>query len=530
MGDELIIPVRLDPGKAKVGLADLGQSARKTTGDVSQGFDRSRNSLGYFTGAAKQADQAVHGIGGAAKAAGSELAGLMKAQMGLGAIKGLAAGIGAEWRAVADDIGKASREWMAFRKNLSGVASLSGKPATNAFASAEVDAAEKAGVKPEDFKKLRESFLSKASAHIGAGENAKLSEADAAEFQQALAAYGQTKGIDAGLMGEFGGGLITQAKGKQTAAGMKRQAGAVLAQLEASSTDVKQLLPQQIRVQAQGLQAEDAAAVLASAPEYAPGEESTHVLQAIAAMRDLQLKGNGDEFGLKKGGDEFQNLRALVANLQKRAAAGEDMDKVLDEVAPERVGQRAFRGMLNQGGRENLDRWRKIASETPDDLIDTTVKAHRGTETGRDEAIESAAAVEDARLGLRGEAIERRRQIARIEATKGGLREHVQYGQLPAGLLPGADGMEDRIVNQQAIRRLRGELGESSGLGDALASTNKGMTNDLMRELMDRLDKQHEQQAQTNKLLGEQNRMIADDARANANRPLVAPPPMPRGR
>lgn len=521
MYDELIIPVRLDNSQAKSGLKEVGSAGQAAGDAVARGAGQARNSMGQFTAS-------THEAGSAIRSAGNEMATLVKAQIGLGAIKGLAAGIGAEWRRVADDVGKASKEWMAFRKSLSSVASLSNKPATNAFASAEIDAAEKAGVTPEAFKKLRESFLSRASTYVGNGENAKLSEADAGEFQKALAAYGQVKGISPELMGEFGGGLITQAKGKQTAASMKTQAAGVLAQLEASSTDVKQLLPQQIRVQSQGLQAEDAAAILASAPEYAPNEEGTYVLRAIQAMREAQLKGKGEEFGLKKGGDTFQNLRSLLGNLQQRAGAGEDLDKMLKEVAPEHVSQTAIRGMLNQGGVANLDKWRKIASETPADVIDTTVRAHRLTETGRDEAVESAAAVEEARMGLRNEAIERRRQIAKVEVTKGGLRERMQYGQLPASLIPGADSMDDRIVNLQTIRRLRGELGESSGLGDALASTNKGMTNDLVRELLTRLEAR---QAETNKLLSEQNQLIAGEARANANRPMSGgSPPVPRGR
>lgn len=488
MSNELRVKLSLDKTEADKGLDAFERKASKAT-------DRARDGMGRFAKSTGEASKEVEGLGSSIGRAGGELATLIKAQMGLGAIKGIAQAIGSEWNRIADEIGKASREWQQFRQSLQGIAALEGKGNTNAFAASEVDRAERARVTPQEARQFREAFLAKASLYVGEGANAKLSSKDADELQVALMEYAKDKGVSQEEMAGFAGGLLAQEKGKTSAAAMKEKAGKVFATLEASSAPVAHLLPMMTRAQAQGFSAEEASQTLAMMPEIAPEEEGTYLLRAVSALRERVQKGEGGKFGLKKGMTPYQILTTAVSNIRARQAKGEDLDDLLTAATGgEEVSGKALRGLVNQGP-EGFARWRGVMDKVSKTQLQDTILAERKTESGRQRHVDSVLAAERARLGIRNDTVERRRQIAEAELLKGGELERVNWGQAIGGYLPRAIGGTDlkaSLINQQAIRRARAELGEGMGVKDKFISTNQGATDELLRELIKRIEHQTE--------------------------------------
>ena len=146
MSEELIIPVRMDSSRARQELSKLGQEGKETGSEVARGVNQARDALGRFQSSADGAATAMHGVGGAAKSAGSELAGFLKLQVGVQAFSRLAGTLSDQFRQTAEEIGRASKEWQSFRASLQGVSSLSGQQNSNTFAEGEVARAERAKV------------------------------------------------------------------------------------------------------------------------------------------------------------------------------------------------------------------------------------------------------------------------------------------------------------------------------------------------------------------------------------------------
>jgi len=467
-------------------LDEFGAHAQQATGKAFTAMERLKAETSRAGEALDKSRSSLQGVN-------TEVATLIKTQMAIGAVKGIASAVGDEWRRVADDIGKASREWQQFRQSLSGVASLSKQQNTNAFAKAEVDRAERARVTPQEAKEFRKEFLAKASLYVGEGQDSRLGTADADEVQTKLMEFAKDKEVSQKDMAGFVGGLLAQTKGKTNAKDLLARAGKVFGGLEESSVDVSHLLPMTTMAMAQGFSPEESAQTLAMMPEIAPGQEGTYMLRAVEALRTRVQKGEGEEFGLKKGMKPYEILTTAVQNIKDRAAKGEDVEDLIKEATHgERVSGKALRGMIDQGP-EAFARWRRVVEDIPEDQVQRIIESERTTESGLQRAVDSRKAVEQARMGLRGDTVERRRQIAETELTAGGQFEHVQYGQLPAAIIPGADDMKTRQINLQAIRRARADLHESSGLGDAFASLNKGTTNELLQTLINRIEKQTEE-------------------------------------
>jgi hypothetical protein len=459
------------------------------------------------------------------KARTSQLKNLVKTYAGVAAFTHTARAIATAFKNTSDEIERQAKAFQGLRKSMQGVASLSGTPNTTKFTLGEIDKAANANVTPADYKDFRDSFLSRGSLYVGKGPNAKMTDAEADQYQSALAEAAAQKGISESDMGDFGGGLLAQAKGPQTAKAMKTQAGKVLNTLEASSAPVAHLLPQLTRLRAQGFSAEEGAQVLAQMPEIAPEEEGTYALRAVSALRDQAQKGEGADIGIQKGMSPYQMLRTAVANIQKRGQAGENVDDIIEKATHgEEISGRALRGLVGQGVGA-MDQWKNVLESTPDNALDRTIKEGRETEPGRQRAVDARQAAEQARMGARNDRITRLRQVADTELMAGGKYEKVDWGQIPMELNPLADPMKDRQQNLQMIRRGRAQLGESVSLADTAASTSNLATTQVMQGILERLDK-----------LNASNHAIADkingpaQAEAPPVRAISAPPPMPATR
>jgi hypothetical protein len=374
---------------------------------------------------------------------------------------------------------------------MQGIASQTGEKNENKLALAEIERAEAANVKPEEAVRFRKAVLAKASLFVGEGPESKLSTADFEELSRAEMEYAKQKGVSQAEMGSFIGGLLAQQKGKTTADEMKTRAGKVFATLEASSAEVSHLLPGVTRAMAQGLTAQESASKIAMLPEIAPEEESTHLLGAIAQVREARMEGKLEQFGVTDEMAPNQMMDKVVTELDKQAGTGKGrgkrMDELLSQITEYHIAQDTLRGLANQGP-AGLARWRNLIEQTPADQIDRAIRENRDTAYGRHFAADARLAAERARMGEPNDAVARWRQETEAELAVGGHFDHVPFAERLASFIPFTGDLKTQQISRQAIRRARSVLGEQDTYGDIVASGSQAATDKLLRELLVRVE------------------------------------------
>ena len=106
--------------------------------------------------------------------------------------------------------------------------------------------------------------------YVGDKETSKMTQEDADKLQGASAEFAKGKGINAGTMADFVGGMLAQEKSQVTADEMLAKFGEVYVTLEASSTDPEKLMQGMIELMAAGFSTEKAAPMIAVMSEIAP--------------------------------------------------------------------------------------------------------------------------------------------------------------------------------------------------------------------------------------------------------------------
>ncbi len=490
---ELVIPIRLDPGKAAAALRQIGTAGAKAGDDVAGGM--------------KHAETASHGLG-------SQIGSVAGALMGISALKGIATGIADSFNKTAKDVMEAAQQFQRLREAMQQVAALTGQQNQTKFTLAQVDKAQAAGLKPEEWRKAQEEFQSRAGAYLE-GDQARMNQQQGEEYQQKIAEFAKARGIAPSEAMALGGGLLQFSEGQQDPAELMKRYGKVFKTLERAPTPVAQLLPQMSRVMSQGFSPEEAAQALAIMSEAMPGEEETGVENALKAFRNAQMKGEGEELGLKKGMSPMEMLEAGSRKLKERAGNGEDIDEMMKKYAPDLRERRGVLGFMNRGvGAEGFQRVRGYARDTADDFTEQAAREYQESDAGRQAKVDVALEAEKARMGARNDEVARRREIAEVELTRAGRFESVPIPERISGLVPGAEDTKTQQINRQMLRRARAQLGESSGLTDNAASLSQGATDEVMRALLKRIAESSERREKA----------------AAAPSPLSAPPPAPPGR
>src|SRR4051794_9100909 len=271
MADEtLIIPVRFDRKSAAADLKNVEAAGRAAGDATAKGMDH--------------ASQAAHGMAGAAKGVGNELANLMKAQLGLSALRAVAGQIADSFRETAKAVHESALQFQQLRAAMQQVAALTGQKNQTQFTLEQVARAQAAGLKPEEWVKAQEEFQSRAGAYLE-GDQARLDQGQGAEFQQQIASFAKARGIVPSEAMALGGGLLQFSEGQQDPKELMERYERVFKTLERAPTPVAQLLPQMSRVMSQGFSPEEAAQALAIMSEAMPGEEETGVENALKAFR-----------------------------------------------------------------------------------------------------------------------------------------------------------------------------------------------------------------------------------------------------
>ena len=267
---------------------------------------------------------------------------------------------------------------------------------------------------------------------------------------------------------------------------------------------------------------------------------------ALRAVEEMKAKGTGKEFGVKEGMTQYESVKAFAENINKRKqdlVAGGKTEQEATDIMNRKLAEagvaadvRERRGLVAGFGRQGIElggfaRYEKIARETPENFEKSRIQKYEASKQGQQDKVDVAEAVAKAEPGERNEELAKWRQIAEVELTKGSAFERVQPGAEMASHLPGASDARTILINQQAIRRARAMLGQQGEADDTVTAVNQGLTDQLLRELLKKLENidSNTRKLNAQRALGGDpvRREIAASVIGGAmmSRPLTAPPP-----
>ncbi len=247
-GPELVIPIRLDPAKAVSGLQKVSTAGKQAGDDVAGGM--------------KGAQSATQNLG-------SEMSNLARAQVVLSALKDVAQGIGESFKKTAEEVMQSAKAFQQLREAMQSIAALKSVTNTNEFTLEEIQKAEGANVKPEEWKEAKGALLARASRYIGDTPESKITSDEADKAQKKLAEFAKQRGIHQKDMAGFTGGILQFQKGKTNAEDLVSRVGKNYAALEAASTEPQELMNKLTELMAQGFSPEEGSAIISMMPEIA---------------------------------------------------------------------------------------------------------------------------------------------------------------------------------------------------------------------------------------------------------------------
>ena len=256
----LVLPVRMDLDKALKSLQKIADQGKKTGDVVAKGMGQAEEGSKNFSVA---------------------LAGLMKAQIGLSAIKGAATEIASQFRETAQHVIQTSKEFQALRKSMQEVATLKGSANTNHFTLAEAKKAQTFNLTPQESRNFQAEFQNYAGSQIG-GPNGKLTEAQGEEFAGRVAEMMKVSGINPALGAELARSLLENAKAPQDVETLMKRLGTTFQVLEKGRGPLSGALPQICQIMGHGIEAEDAAKLFSIASLSSPGKDG------VAVERDCE--------------------------------------------------------------------------------------------------------------------------------------------------------------------------------------------------------------------------------------------------
>jgi hypothetical protein len=497
---DLIIPVRMEVDKALKALMKIGGAGTKAGDDIAAGARNAKKGL-------DDAKPAADGFG-------KSLLDLTRTQIGLSAIRATADAIGTAFNETAKYVQESAKQFVDLRKTMQEVASLKGSANTNQFTIQEATKAQQFHLTPQEYRDFRAQFMNYAGAQLGTGENgavapgAKLTTEQGEQYAGRIAELMKASGVSPAVGAELAGSLLENKQGPQNVDELIKELSRTFNVLEKGRVPLAQALPQLSRIMAYGVSATDAAKMFSIAAPAALGEEGMSVEAAMRSIQEMKSKGTGEEFGVKQGMSDYESVKAFAIIINKRTqdliAAGKTEKEAQDAVAAlleeKKVANdvRERRGLVRGFGRQGIElggfeRYERIEQETAADFDAARKKRYEDSIQGRDDAIAAAKAVEMAKMGERNSGVARFREIAETELIAGGAFEKVQPAAELAARLPGASDARTILINQQAIRRTSAMFGETAGARDTAAAVNQGLTDQLLRELLKRLESIDEQ-------------------------------------
>jgi hypothetical protein len=489
---------------------------------------------------------AIDKAGGAVGRVGDSMTGLMKAQMGLHAVKTTFSAIMDSAEKASEYVRNMAKEFVSLRKSMQEVASLKGVPNTTAFTIEEAEKAAAVGLTPAERREAQAQFLNYAGTQVGGKTEAeanaagtKLTESEGEEFANRIAVQMKASGLDPKLGMELGGSMLEQAKGKQDVSKLMKDFSETSQILQKGRVPMQQAVPELSEIMSYGISAQDAAKMYAIVSPVAKGSESTSVQAALRATQEMQNKGTGAEFGVTRDMDKMTAVESFARNIEGRRqgfmAQGMSEERADNEVqallqnkniaADMREARGLVRGFGGQGVRlGGFDRYRKIQADVGPSYEADKAAEYRASENGQQAQRDANQAVAEAKAGGRGVRIAELRQEAETQLTNEGRFENPTLDDMTARKaveVIGGASVRDQLINERAIANTKKMVGHQDTIGDRMrnAAADPALTN-----------------TQTNQeilaLLREQNQIMKADAQRNAQQarpPLVVPPPQRGG-
>ena len=232
----------------------------------------------------------LDGVAGAARGVGSEFAGLLKAQIGLAAIRSTGTALISTFKDVGDYVRRSAEEFAGLRKSMQEVATLKGVANAGQFTLDEAKKAAAFNLTPTEFRDFQAEFQNYAGSQIG-GPQGKLTEAQGENYAGRVAELMKSSGIQPAVGAELAGSLLENAKGPQNVDALMKQLSTTFTVLEKGRVPLGRALPQMSRIMGHGISAVESASSSAShRPSAQVRKEPLSKRQYVRSMR-LNPKG-----------------------------------------------------------------------------------------------------------------------------------------------------------------------------------------------------------------------------------------------
>lgn len=416
-----------------------------------------------------QAEQA------AIKATDGQMSGLIKTGLAIAGVTGLASALGSEFARAAEYCRDVANQFADIRQAIVQVAALRDKQPTNKFTMEQIRKAEEAGLTPQQWFKAQEEFLNPAGAQIGNGPGAKMTDAQAQEFEKRVGRLTAAKlgGDNAGLGMGFAGSILQQSRGPLTPEQAMAQFNPAFEVLQKGSIDLRRAMPMMSQVMAHGIGATDAATLLNIVGPAAPGEEVASAEGALRAIEEMRVGGKGAQFGVTDKMTKPEAIKAFTMNMGERVKALRGKGKTDEEidveiarqlkeadVAPDiREKRGLIRGMYRQGVElGGFERYGGIAAKIAPDYDIDAVRAFEASDEGKAAGRRARDAASIAREGVKLDPIQAEKDEAKIRARDAGAfrtsdvyRATIRRG---IGVITGVDP-ENQLINEETLRDVR---------------------------------------------------------------------------
>ena len=228
-----------------------------------------------------------------------------------------------------------------------------------------------------------------------------------------------------------------------------------------------------------------------------PGEEETGVTNALKAITNQELDGKGDKLGVKKGMTAYEKIKAAVNTIKERVSKGDDLDKILQEIAPDLRVKARIKGFLSaRTGGQGVSSASRDTPMTPP----TTLCSRRSASTRRAPATKRPSATPSSQPRRSSQARKRGRRRRCERKSQSSSRKNgdskpatsavwpATHTDAPLGKVTGVTA-EDSLVNERALALAHERAGEGqfSTAGGAMLGEGTGAPRRAIDEELKRL-------------------------------------------
>jgi hypothetical protein len=456
----LEIPLRFNVGKVPADLARVGAAGKKAGDEVDQGMKKAKGGTESF---------------------GGSVAGLMRAQMTLGAVKAVGHAIGDEMRRSSDYVKNLADQFARTRTTMQEIATLSGQANTNEFVVKQAQQGNKFGLTPQEQQQAQSTFLNMVGAQVGDEEGKKLSNKQAAEYSSRIGRLMKAAGYAPEQGMELGGTILQQRTGKQDVDSLMQEFSKTFNIAEKGQVAFGRAAPEIAELMSMGISSADAAKLFSVASPASKGSEGVITQAALRAIEDMKIEGKEKGFGVTTKMNEYESVKAFGQNMadrkQKLLAGGKTEEEAKTEIARQLkeagvAGEiRERKGLVRGFGRMGTElggfkTFEDIEKGTQADFESQRVAQFQQSAEGEAAQTRSDQELADLEQGYKEQQVKLELDRARVRVTGSGrMRESRPIEEAYRTGVGAVSGVspEQQIVNAEAIENLRKRAGEAPG-------------------------------------------------------------------